>query len=256
MEIAISDNGTIAVVDGFHENTEKEQSLFISDDDGTNWSEVSMTNHPTMLSGILFLNNYKLIGWSKNTGAAILDLSPFLPVDLLAFNATCIEDKIVLKWSTSNEINLKNFEIQRRINNSNWETIATVEANNNHSVINEYEYFVTNSSSEIYYFRLKMNDINGSYEWSNLVSLKCNFSTEVSIFPNPTSSFVTIKGENMIFEAVDYQLFNVLGELIVSEKIKALTNEFQINLSDLPVGIYYMKIPSLNISQKIIVNKN
>lgn len=73
-QIAISENGNMAVIDGHEANADKEQGLFFSDDSGLTWIEIGMTNHPTMVSGILFLNDNKLIGWSENTGSAVIDL--------------------------------------------------------------------------------------------------------------------------------------------------------------------------------------
>jgi len=255
MEIAVSENGTIAIIDGYHENTNKVQSLLVSNDNGISWTSVDMNNHPTMVSGILFLNDFKLIGWSKNTGSAVIDLSPVLPVDLISFEINCEEEKTVINWSTVNEIDLNNYEIQRKITHSSWETIETIAANND-IFINNYEHKLTSEINQPIYYRIKINDFDGKYYLSNSISIDCHKIDKIVIYPNPTSNNITIETDNSSVQSVDIQIVNIIGQVVLEEKNDNLIGNIQIDVSNLSSGVYFLKSESLNINQRIIINKN
>ncbi len=59
---------------------------------------------------------------------------------------------------------------------------------------------------------------------------------EIEIFPNPASDYLNISG----FEGLNYQLFNTHGALIQSG-----TCNSRINVSDLPKGIYYLRVEEM-----------
>lgn len=79
---------------------------------------------------------------------------------------------------------------------------------------------------------------------------------EVKIFPNPTLSKVILKISNIPLDDVNYQLFDLLGRQIVSQKVK--NEESIIPMDDLPMAVYVLKISKNNStlkSYKIIKNQ-
>lgn len=73
-------------------------------------------------------------------------------------------------------------------------------------------------------------------------------STEISIFPNPTSGMINIEIKNSQLE--NYELCNLLGLEIMSGKINS--EKSSIDLSRLPAGVYLLRVD--NKSYKIIKN--
>lgn len=75
-----------------------------------------------------------------------------------------------------------------------------------------------------------------------------NNELNISLYPNPTSDIVTI---SIFEEAIDMQIdiFNASGQLVKSSM--ALTGENEIDLSDLPKGVYLIKVPSYKMSKVI-----
>ena len=59
---------------------------------------------------------------------------------------------------------------------------------------------------------------------------------DVSIYPNPTNSILTVT----VQLAVDYQVFSSLGKRLLGGKLVA--NKNHIDISQLPAGIYYIRI--------------
>ena len=59
-----------------------------------------------------------------------------------------------------------------------------------------------------------------------------------SIYPNPSNAKILIKGD--FSRPLDYKLFSILGECIASGRLDS--NNQQIDLSDLPTNIYFLKV--------------
>jgi hypothetical protein len=71
---------------------------------------------------------------------------------------------------------------------------------------------------------------------------------DVTVFPNPTRSEITIQGKGVMFNE-EIELYNLSGKRIFKQK----PLNSQINLSDIPVGIYLLKISE---SKTIQISKN
>jgi subtilisin family serine protease len=77
---------------------------------------------------------------------------------------------------------------------------------------------------------------------------------KVSIYPNPVSTLVTIKSLELI---TDISLLNLEGKTIKKEFINSARISYQLDVSTLSKGIYFITISSLDgrvISKKLIVN--
>jgi hypothetical protein len=64
----------------------------------------------------------------------------------------------------------------------------------------------------------------------------------VTVYPNPASDIVNIKFEQALDEEVKVLFVNSQGKPVRSIIIEATVVEQQINLQDLPAGIYYLKL--------------
>jgi hypothetical protein len=66
--------------------------------------------------------------------------------------------------------------------------------------------------------------------------------TEIFIFPNPTTDFVTINMEGLEFEneSSSYQLYDIQGRVLKQNTINQ--SETQINLNDLSSSIYILQV--------------
>ena len=69
---------------------------------------------------------------------------------------------------------------------------------------------------------------------SGLEDIKINKTNFISIYPNPTSDFITISSQKTITKI---ELYNALGQLVFQNNN---TSE-KINISFLTDGIYYVK---------------
>jgi len=74
----------------------------------------------------------------------------------------------------------------------------------------------------------------------------------ISLYPNPVQNILNINLDTP-FPKVDLQVVNTMGALVVSQKYvnSALEHRLQLDVNDLPKGIYLLKINTDNYTQTI-----
>ena len=65
---------------------------------------------------------------------------------------------------------------------------------------------------------------------------------KVTVYPNPASEIVNIAFDNPVEGEIKLFLINAQGALVKTDIIEATTIEKQLNLQDLPSGIYYLRL--------------
>lgn len=114
----------------------------------------------------------------------------FLLGSSLLFGGTVIVDfvgqpgfnKVTIKWTTQNEINLKGFDVERSFENKNdsFRKIDFVKPSNVNKDKKEYIFEDTSvfkSSGRTFYYRLKIIDVDDSHTYSRIVSVKPTISS-------------------------------------------------------------------------------
>ena len=76
------------------------------------------------------------------------------------------------------------------------------------------------------------------------IAAQANSALSVKIHPNPTSKYLNISATLQGNDALQYQIFNTLG--ITLNSSKTTSNDFSIDVSALPAGIYFIHLQSGN----------
>jgi len=163
------------------------------------------------------------------------------PVVLSSFNAERGgKNAVNVTWKTEQEINSSRYEIQRSVNNIDFTTIGVVNTKNSNTSIAQYYSFTdySNTFSESSYYRLKMIDLDNSFEYSPVKAVKgTGFKSEISVFPIPAHSNQTITISNLN-EPSDIRIFDYSGRLI--QQLSSTDNSVQIH--DLQKGNYFVNV--------------
>lgn len=175
-----------------------------------------------------------------------------LPVTLLSLSATPQDNsKVIVKWSTSSEINNKGFEVQRSLDGrNNWQTIAFVQGAGDSYSVKNYSYTDGNLVARRYFYQLKQVDIDGRYKYSMVVSANLSTRDGYSLeqnFPNPTggSQYTTIRFTLPRRTNVTLSLYDLNGRLIqtlATGNRDAGTHAIPFDPSKLSTGLYYYKL--------------
>ena len=159
-----------------------------------------------------------------------------LPLTLISFSAKKAEkDKVLLNWATANEVNTNQFHIEKSSNSLSFEKVGAVAAVGRNA--NNYSYIdnILNTGTT-YFYRLKMIDKDGKFQYSNIVRIDTKENTEsLSVFPNPTSNYITITS-SIHQQAV---ITNVTGQQI--KKIDLIPGAQTVNVESWKPGIYVIK---------------
>ncbi|HET8837471.1 MAG TPA: T9SS type A sorting domain-containing protein [Flavobacteriaceae bacterium] len=102
------------------------------------------------------------------------------------------------------------------------------------------EYFNFNGSLEIpqQLHKIDLSDYLGNYLNNLNIHKIGENNTELSFYPNPTESIITLESEFPLDNA-DYLIFDELGRKVLHGK---LNSERTINLSELKPGLYFLKL--------------
>ena len=173
-----------------------------------------------------------------------------VPVELVSFTAELNENNVVLKWITATETNNYGFEIQRKLDNPDWEKTGFVEGHGTTTEIQEYSYKddISNINENSITYRLKQIDFDGSYEYSKEVVVENITPLDFALYqnyPNPFNPVTTIKYSIPEMSKVSLILFNLLGEKVTTlfnEEKTAGNYTIELNAANLPSGIYFYKL--------------
>ena len=86
--------------------------------------------------------------------------------------------------------------------------------------------------------------VEQAYEIYSVGIKETALNISLSVFPNPTSDFLTLKVEDYNNEALSYNLIDEQGKLILSEQIT--NQETQVAMSTLARGSYFINIVQTN----------
>jgi hypothetical protein len=150
-----------------------------------------------------------------------------------------------LKWETANEINTSTYVVERSINGTDFKQIGAVPAKGNSA--NSYSYIdhnAANQLSPVLYYRLKVLDVNGSFNYSKVVTVNFNTSSNVVIYPNPIHDVLKIKLSLSRAQNLQINVTDMNGRIVYkkSKLAGAGTGELEINTRNWPSQMYSIKI--------------
>ncbi len=173
-----------------------------------------------------------------------------LPVTLISFDAKPKANKSVeIQWSTASEIGNAFFTIERSLNGREFTPIANIQGSGNSDNIIHYSFedlFPRNGTS---YYRLKQNDFNGEFEYSEVkrvVISTAEASTTFNVYPNPIKNG---EGLNLAYsvsttQEIEIQIVSASGILIDRSRkiIQVEEKSITLDASKLKKGLNMIRI--------------
>ena len=205
------------------------------------------------IRNILTLNTVNDIGFLC-TGT---DNSNPLPVNLIYFRGVRKQMGVVLNWSTAQEINSASFIIERSFDLKKWEKIGTVKAAGNSKNMKNYSFVDPMNGKGILYYRLRINDLDGKFEYSKVVTINPDVDSpqQVELYPNPFDKQLFIALNMDIDQNINVDIKDITGKTISNQLINFTGGNGLLNLekvNEMKPGIYLL---SMNIDGTEIVRK-
>ncbi|MEP7266765.1 MAG: PQQ-dependent sugar dehydrogenase [Saprospiraceae bacterium] len=193
------------------------------------------------------LENGEIVAGQSNGDLGMVEPTIALPVRLTTFDAADLINKIQLSWSTASERNVHEYQIEKSKDGILFNLFTTLQALNLVTG-NDYRLDDLHPFPGDNYYRLKIIDLDGSFEYSDMVRIK--FNTNKAIYFNLASNEINFIG-NWSGRSEEINVFTMEGRLIVQLKNSNST----VPISNLAAGIYLIQTELNNVPfvQKIFI---
>lgn len=215
---------------------------------GTNWS-LQTSGTTENLNEVFFTNS--TYGWIVgNNGVILRTTDGGMPVELTSFTARASGMDVVLDWKTATEVNNYGFEVERKSGAAGWQTLGFVPGNGNCNSEKEYTFTDNLKLHGMYIYRLKQTDTDGTFEYSDEISVIVqpeSYILTARNYPNPFNPETTIEYYLQEPGPVEVSVHNVLGRRIATlfTGIKvAGKHELRYKGEDISAGVYICRIQS------------
>ncbi|MCS3797609.1 T9SS type A sorting domain-containing protein [Niastella sp. OAS944] len=164
-----------------------------------------------------------------------------LPVVFNGFFVTRNNNSIVLNWSTAQESNNSNYEIQRSFDGSNWSAIAIMMGAGNSTTVQQYNYTDKNMTAAVAYYRIKQVDIDGHYTFSTIKSIRSN-ETAASTRIYASGNTVNIEFNKEVKNPITVRIVNMSGQVVGQHTYQQAAYRITMNLNNSVKGAYVVQL--------------
>ena len=154
-----------------------------------------------------------------------------LPVTFVDVKAIKQKEQINVNWKVENEINIREYAVEKSANGVNFVKIGTVQA----SGITDYAHVDESPFAGINFYRIRSVGVAGEVGYSKIVKVSYEAEPMISIFPNPIKSDrkATISFKNVNAGRYTLKLTNNLGQVLMRKAIQhdGVTTQYDFTLS-------------------------
>lgn len=204
-----------------------------SDADGT-WPSGAATTNPT--GGAATPIQISVTDAPINAGSCF----SILPVRISSFAVQKSGSATKIFWTTQQEINSREFVIERSTDGRTWTTVATVAAAGNSASLISYSTTDHTPAKGINFYRLRMVDLDNRFSTSEQRSVLFGNADVVLITPNPATTIATIymgKADNSISQIF---VTDMNGKLI--ERTNTADQTHTLQTARYSKGLYIVKV--------------
>jgi len=195
---------------------------------------------------------------SNISGAAFTDLGSdnfplltILPVKLISFGASVNNNTVSLNWEAENEENFSHYVVERKgANESSFSIVGNKPAYNS-SGRNSYSLAdnVSGISNNVFYYRLKIVDLDGKYNYSHTILVRKDGKslTGIKINPNPikAGTDATIRFNASVASTVTIRVIDMTGRTLFDQQYRVSQGVNSIpvkNTGTLQGGMYTLQV--------------
>jgi SdrD B-like domain/Secretion system C-terminal sorting domain len=180
-------------------------------------------------------------------GGVLTDLSA-LPVRITEFTAIKKNSIAELNWKVEAETALSGYAVERSADGRNFVTIATLAATG----ASNYRSTDAQPLKGLNYYRLKIVNLDGSIEYSEVRIVVFGSKGTISVFPNPSVDRVNILlPESWQGKAVTIDIMDQLGRVVIKISGTQAGQVETINVSKLPAAAYLLRMINSEGKQEV-----
>jgi fibronectin-binding autotransporter adhesin len=180
-----------------------------------------------------------------------------LPVELISFAITAVDEGVKLKWETASEVENAGFILSRsRFRDGGFEVLASYRTHDalvgkgTSTTGGKYEWIDKSKllPGETYYYKLEDVDFNGVIHTVEVKEFTMPKEYSLSQnYPNPFNPSTVVEFNLRLPGRTVLEVYNVLGQrvmTVVDGELSAGSYRYQVNLSGLASGMYLYRLRS------------
>lgn len=153
---------------------------------------------------------------------------------------------VQLQWSTSSEIDMRHFEVERSTDGVNFRRIGKIIAKGDVNLKAEYTYLDILAEKGSNFYRLVIIDKDGNFSYSKIITIGVEKGISLFVvYPNPFGKKVQVKFNSDAPDRVTMSIIDNTGKTITTQTDPVVIGENRItikNVDNLPGGIYYLEL--------------
>jgi G8 domain len=171
----------------------------------------------------------------------IINQSSVLPVELIDFKGVANGNQNIIRWSTASEKDTKCFILERRNNYEDFKSLDLVAATGDVKQPQFYQW-VDHTPVPLSMYRLKIMDLNGSYDYSKVISVENAGGDAMSILAKPAEEEWMVRLTDVPLGAGTISVFDMQGKLqgIQNIDIQSVTTDIKLSINNLINGSYIL----------------
>ena len=177
-----------------------------------------------------------------------------LPVDIVKFTASSKNDHALLQWDVKNEDGIHFYTIERSIDNLNFSAAGKINANNSGNHTYNFTDFNAAKLAQTVYYRLRVTHADGAEKYTQSSAVKYGRRVHgiVQLFPNPAQTKTSLVLNAVTDEIVQLKIIDNTGRIVVARILSVVRgrNNFDLDVSSLSAGFYYVELTSATINEK------
>jgi len=189
----------------------------------------------------IFINSEEAGSFNiESTGSAVGNA---LPIELVDFKAEKSEYGVLLSWTTQLELNNDYFTLERSKDGYKYEILEEIISPGDTESGHNYKFIDRKALSGINYYRLSQTDLDGTVSILGYASVKTESKyRDFKIFPNPSIDNELNLIELLPDRTYKIKIANELGEQLQFELDTDEYGSAKINVSSLPIGLFFISV--------------
>lgn len=219
------------------------------------WSPGGYTTSPVYVTFPMGTTTYTVTmtdacGNVATDNVTVINNCVTLPIELISFSGYSLQDVNILEWEASSSLENKTFFVERSSNGRDYVSIGMVEAANPWQT--KYSFSDDQIASNVYYYRLRQVDEEGSTDYSNIISIQSSGNTDALVINeyDANTGNLALTLFSPYTGSLTLHVFDITGRLIADYpfQTQAGATSIQLQLPSIAAGTYLLSIQETGVN--------
>jgi len=187
------------------------------------YTGIKMPVSLTDTTKVLVVVNADVASKAANRFRIVFTSAIVLPLSFTGVKATEKQQGVQVNWQTANELNVKNYVVEKSVDGKNFTTVFTSPATGNNQLTAQYSWLDETIFTGKTFYRIKSIDYDGTSKYSETVLLVSKKTTPaISIFPNPILNYqVNVQLLAVVKGNYHFTIYNTAGQAVTTGNFTA-----------------------------------